>query len=57
MKYEVTVKERITRTAIVEIEADNWEQAEAIARQQYQDGQLSFDEYFSGHADFETEEV
>lgn len=54
--FEVTIKERCIRHAVEEIEADDWEQAEAIAQQMYYDQKLDF-EYTSDDVQFEAEEL
>lgn len=55
-KFEVRIKERCIRHAVEEIEADDWEQAEAIAQQMYYDDKLDF-EYTTDDIDFDTEEI
>jgi hypothetical protein len=55
-KFNVTVKERCVRHAIEEIEADDWEQAENIAKKMYFACKLDF-EYATDEVYYEAEEI
>jgi hypothetical protein len=47
MIFTVTVTETDVKQARLEIEADDWEQAEEIANQQWQDGLVEFDNEYN----------
>lgn len=53
--FEVTIRETTVRTATIEIEADDWEQAEELARSEYYAG-IDFDDE-DEDLEIETEEV
>ncbi len=47
MIFTVTVTETDVKQAKLEIEANDWEQAEEIANQQWQDGLVEFDNEYN----------
>jgi uncharacterized membrane protein len=55
--FEVTITERVIRQATVEIEANDWEEAEAIAREGVASGDIELEEDYDDNLEFETEEV
>jgi hypothetical protein len=55
MIFTVTVTETIVKQSKLEIEANDWEQAEEIASQQWQDGLIEFDDEYND-INYETEE-
>lgn len=53
--FTVTITETTVQQARIEIEADDWEQAEEQANQQWQQGLIEFDDEYND-VNFDTEE-
>lgn len=54
--FEVRIKQKCTRYAVEEIDATDWEEAEAIAWKKYFDGKIEF-ENDNDELSFEAEEL
>lgn len=54
--FEVTVTVTTKHYALVEIEANDWEDAERLVRNQFNNAQLELEEIYE-NATFDTEEV